>query len=232
MTDRFFLYLDLDNTLIDHSRAERQAFRETLMTVMGSDAQFDLILADYHRVNTQLWKDYAAYRITQDEVRHRRFSETLARFGLSHLESDFTRHYYLRYQQNWHEVPGAARLLDSLRPVTGRVGLLSNGFADIQREKLKTLGWEDRFDPVIYSEEAGFHKPDRRLFRIAEQACGFPPERIIYVGDSVESDVNGASEAGWLPVFFDYSGAGIKPEKAIASIGALDGLPDVLARLV
>lgn len=231
MSNRFFLYLDLDNTLIDHSRAERQAFRETLIAVTGSDEQFDPILADYHRVNTQLWKDYAAYRISQAEVRHRRFSETLSRFGLSHAESEFTTVYYERYRQNWHEVPGATRLLESLGLVTERLGLLSNGFADIQREKLKSMGWENRFDPVIYSEEAGFHKPDGRLFRIAEQACGFPPERIIYIGDSAESDILGASQAGWLPVFYDYSATGIIPEKAVASISALSDLPGVLDAL-
>lgn len=232
MKDGYFLYLDLDNTLIDHSRAERQAFRETLLAITGSVENFDIVLADYHRVNTQLWKDYAGYRISQEEVRHRRFSETLSRFDLAHTEAAFTRLYYERYRQNWHEVPGAGLLLNSLRSIFDRVGLLSNGFADIQREKLKSMGWEGWFDPVIYSEEAGFHKPDERLFRVAEQACGFTPERIIYLGDSPESDVLGASLAGWLPIYFDYSSAGNRPEKAVASISSLTDLPGVLENLI
>ena len=39
-------------------------------------------------------------------------------------------------------------------------------------------------------------KPDMAIFNKATQQAGYAPEQILYVGDSLSSDVDGALNAG------------------------------------
>lgn len=52
---------------------------------------------------------------------------------------------------------------------------------------------------LVDSGVAGIAKPDPRIFAPALVALGLPPERVLYVGDTVHADVRGARAAG-LPV--------------------------------
>ena len=101
---------------------------------------------------------------------------------------------------------------DSLVPVTGveemiaalrgryRVGLLTNGPTVAQRGKLSTLGWTDAFDTTVVTGELTAGKPDAAAFEALLDALGSTPEETVYVGDEVEADVRGASDAGLLVV--------------------------------
>lgn len=76
-----------------------------------------------------------------------------------------------------------------------RLGVLSNGVGDVQREKLRRHDLLDGFGTVVVSHDVGATKPDGRIFAAAE--ARLPAERYAYVGDSAEHDVGGAADAGW-----------------------------------
>ena len=58
-------------------------------------------------------------------------------------------------------------------------------------------------DCIIISEQVGFPKPDRRIFDQACRALDCSPADCIFVGDSWESDVLGASQAGMTPIWIN-----------------------------
>ncbi len=62
--------------------------------------------------------------------------------------------------------------LDELRAAGWRVGVATNGAADIQWAKLRATGIADRVDGAFVSEEAGARKPDVRHFALAAERCG------------------------------------------------------------
>jgi len=62
------------------------------------------------------------------------------------------------------------------------------------------LGLKEFFDPMVISGEVGFQKPDPRIFQHALERTGLLPADVLYVGDSVEHDVEGALAAGIRPV--------------------------------
>ncbi|MFB6193703.1 MAG: HAD family hydrolase [Halobaculum sp.] len=76
-----------------------------------------------------------------------------------------------------------------------RVGVLTNGVDEWQREKLAYHGLDEVVDAVVVSEEAGAHKPDREVFGLAADRLA-ADERWM-VGDDREADVEGARAAGW-----------------------------------
>lgn len=129
-------------------------------------------------------------------------------------------------------VPGALGLVRKLREGY-RVGLLTDGPAVAQRDKLATLGWTDAFDAVLISGELGVGKPDRRAFAALCAALRADPSRVVYVGDDPVRDVRGASEAGLLTV--QVLGPGDEPdERADATLRRDElaaRLPDVLREL-
>lgn len=59
-------------------------------------------------------------------------------------------------------------------------------------------GLRPRF--VLSAEEAGWYKPDARVYRLACRRLGVPPERVLFVAGSAY-DAAGARDAGLQAVF-------------------------------
>jgi putative hydrolase of the HAD superfamily len=59
---------------------------------------------------------------------------------------------------------------------------------------------------VIDSAAVGVAKPDPAIFRIALEAAGVPPDRVLHIGDTVGADVDGALAAGVRPLHLDPYG--------------------------
>ena len=91
--------------------------------------------------------------------------------------------------------PGVEAMLDDLR-TSYRVGLLTNGPVLAQRDKLVTLGWERAFDAALVTGELEAGKPDLRSFDAVLRELSVDPGEAVYVGDEVEADVFGATNAG------------------------------------
>lgn len=59
---------------------------------------------------------------------------------------------------------------------------------------------------VIDSAAVGVAKPDPAIFRIALDATGVAPDRVLHIGDTVGADVDGALAAGVRPLHLDPYG--------------------------
>ena len=54
---------------------------------------------------------------------------------------------------------------------------------------------------IFISEDIGFAKPDKSIFKAAEKA--FLSKDIHYVGDSFKNDIEGGYNAGWKTVWLN-----------------------------
>ena len=214
-----FVYFDLDDTLLDHRRAERDALADVAKTIWQSqtDGYTARVQDAYAEHNRELWHAYADGEITRDQLRELRFTHLIDRFSISGMSwRDLDVLYMKRYAQHWREVSGARaafELLASQMPV----GVITNGFADVQHAKLSRFPFiRDLSSAIVISEEVGFMKPDRRLFARAEAMAGVPGDQILYVGDSYRSDVLGAVQAGWTAAWYSDAPEVDLPERAFA----------------
>lgn len=116
------------------------------------------------------------------------------------------------------------------------LGVVSNGFPDVQYEKLRTLGIAPYFECVCLSEEMGIRKPDPRIFIEAAARLTKRPQDCLYVGDSYRDDVVGANGAGMQACWFRPGGAkenhkghqGDKGHQEYIEIAALDELLEMV----
>jgi len=198
------IFFDLDNTLFDHGKAERQTLR-TLHAALPALRHIDAttFLETYDEINTDLWRRMAQGEITGDELKPRRFQLTFEALGTTHPDyAELSRRYLTIYMQQICGVPHARDVLDALRP-RYKLGILSNGFPDVQRRKLRNLDFTSHFAVTVFSGDVGAMKPSPEIFRAAEKLAGISRDEVLYVGDSHESDVLGAKGAGWPVVFFN-----------------------------
>jgi putative hydrolase of the HAD superfamily len=77
-----------------------------------------------------------------------------------------------------------------------RLGVVTNGSTQSQRGKLRGLGIEHHFDPIVVSEEVGHHKPEFAIFRLALRHWDLPHAQVLFVGDDALKDIGGARAAG------------------------------------
>ena len=107
-------------------------------------------------------------------------------------------------------------------------GIVTNGFITLQRAKIQHHQLDSEVDFCLISEEAGYHKPDVRIFQQALALAGnIPPERAVFVGDTLTSDIAGACQAGIHPVFINPHDDQTPP----AGVPKIKSLSDLLTLL-
>ena len=163
-------------------------------------------LDSYHAVNDELWHLYSHGAITRDVLRTERFRRPLAEAGCDAAEAQemaarLDGVYLGMLAQMSGTVPGAHEVLRRLRPFYN-IGILSNGFAEVQYGKMATAGLSPLIDCVVLSDEIEVNKPDPRIFDYACRKAGTEPGSCLLVGDNPDTDICGAVGAGWKAVFF------------------------------
>ncbi len=211
-----FVFFDLDDTLLDHRQAERLALAD-LRAELPSLARIDPDTFDraYHEVNVTVWKEYGAGQLDKAQAKRARFDRLFDRLAIVGPDGEEVGDRYLEvYSRHWRPRPGA---LEAWTRIAGckPVGVMTNGFREIQEAKLGRFPEiAERSSATVISEVVGFMKPDRRIFEWAAAEIGKEPDRILYVGDSLHSDIRGGHAAGWHVAWIDGD-PGRAPEGAL-----------------
>lgn len=203
------IFFDLDDTLLDHKGAETRAL-EFVHDVFLPIAEVPLEhwIDAYKKVNKGLWELYGEGKITRKELHFRRFYEPMNQLGvgeelnkeqLKELAHVVGKDYMLNYRHHWEWIPGAKEVYYEIQKKYP-IGILTNGFAETQRLKMDYFQLWDTAETVVISEEVGVMKPNPKIFKHAQGSR--MPQDVLYVGDSLTSDVIGGSEAGWRTVWY------------------------------
>jgi putative hydrolase of the HAD superfamily len=112
----------------------------------------------------------------------------------------------------------AVPVLRSLRQRGFIVGVTSNWERWLD-DLLVTKEIRGLIDFTAISGSIGYEKPDRRIFDAAVAVSGVPAGSILHVGDSIESDLRGASAAGIRAVLLDRTGVHVGSD--LPRIGSL-----------
>lgn len=207
-----WIWFDLDDTLIDFHTNSRMALR-IIYDECGLNRFFhspDEWVGTYESHNLTLWARYSRAEITQEFLRVDRFATPLRPRWDRDEESlkEFSRKldpiYLTRLAEQTALIDGACEILAYLRAHDYNIGILSNGFKDVQHRKLTNTGLDRFVDLTVLSDDIGINKPDPRLYRHAMECASTPdPSLHVMIGDNRDTDIAGALAAGWKAVLFD-----------------------------
>jgi HAD superfamily hydrolase (TIGR01549 family) len=221
---------DLDGTLADTAAAERQAWPgvAALLASRVPGVDVDELHVRYYGVFERHWVDYISGRIDFREYRWRRLAEALEPWA--GVDDDLFEAYRREKRAGLERLRLFDDALATLRAVRGsglRVGLLTNGPSELQRQKVALTMLEPELDAVAISEEIGVAKPAAAAFERAAAMIGCSPADVAMVGDSPEADIAGAIGAGLPLAVLVTRGLDVAAAGATV-VEALDGLPTLL----
>ncbi len=114
---------------------------------------------------------------------------------------------FIRVRALFPRYPEVDALLEFLAP-RYKLGIVTNGIPDLQRDKLASSGLAESFVAVAISGEVDSGKPERPIFEFVLGELGVAASECVMVGDNPERDIAGASAMGMRSVFI---ARGFKP---------------------
>lgn len=183
----------------------------------------DFTPADYEQfqaVNKPLWVAYQNKEITAEGLQRTRFAQLAEQTG----QDPLVLNQELMAEMSWVSVP-LDNVREMLEALYGKVkmGIITNGFNALQQKRLQNTETERFFDLVIVSENVGAAKPAPQIFEAAFAEMGkVDKSRILMVGDTLSSDIQGGINVGIDTCWFNPAGiindTGIQPTYEIRSI--------------
>ena len=190
-----FIFIDLDDTILDFRRTEAAAIRATLSTLLAREPE-ERVIARYREINLEQWKALERGEVTRETLKTVRFERLFAEMGVS-ASPTMAQHLYEKNLSTGHLfIEGAPSLLHSLYEKYS-LYIVSNGTVSVQKSRIASAGIARYFHGIFLSEELGEVKPQKAFF----DACfakipEFSPERAVILGDSLTSDIQGGINAG------------------------------------
>jgi putative hydrolase of the HAD superfamily len=205
-SDLSAVIFDLDGTLCDYNMSVAEAMTAALSLVHRSD---DLI-GDPEQAASRyyaLWFEMEADHASTESLRDRIWVRLLSENGVDDrtLAQSLSRIYADLRANSLSLVDGARPLLADLGK-RYTLGLLTNGPSDLQWQKIDALGIRSSFGHILVSGDSGVHKPDRRVFATMLRYVRVAPEKAVYVGNSYQTDIIGAHDAGMWSVWVTADG--------------------------
>ena len=199
------IFFDLDETLIRHStpimvqlqavchqhladvsESRWETFHQHLMTNVGP-----------------LWKNIEAHQGRCEAEFISIFRSGLSAAGCdASLAEPMIKAFIASVVDSTGPADGAHAVLDQLAAAGIKTGIITNGFAFMQRPKVFAHGLAERVNFVLTSEDAGAHKPDARIFQMALAHVGAIAGDCWHVGDHRENDLAGSINAGLTGVLY------------------------------
>ncbi len=200
------LFFDLDNTIWDFNANSFDALYIALdkLKLLDQIGSYDAFFRIYIDVNDRLWDLYRQGLIQKKVLSIQRFEESFQRHGAPvKVGGGAVNDAYLAEMPlQTRLIEGARKILDHLH---GRyeVAIITNGFKEVQYDKIKNSELSKYFRKIFISEEVGAQKPRREIFEYALKSMNAPKKSSLMIGDSWDADIIGARDFGIDQIYFD-----------------------------
>lgn len=191
-----YLLFDLDNTLLDFTKAEEEAFKVTT-SKLGIEFSTE-VYRKYSQINDGLWKQLEKKEITLDFLKIERFRLLLVSLGYPQedetvrVAGDMRDCYISALAEQTFMIDGADEVLRALS-ARYKIYIVTNGISKIQRSRISRSSISDLVSDIFISEEMGCAKPSAEYFGAVLCKIGDSDRsKYLVIGDSLSSDCDGA----------------------------------------
>lgn len=195
------LFFDLDDTLWDFKANASAAFRiifQEFKAVLPNELTPDRFLEAYVPIAEQLWTKYGRGEIDQQTLRRLRTEMAFSAVGVHSAGwmKAFSDAYIECCPGLGQLFPGTHDVLTELQK-RYTLGLLTNGFPEVQAIKISTSGLDPYFEHIITTDKAQSRKPEQKIFDYALKQAGISEKEAVMIGDHYEIDIITPRDAGW-----------------------------------
>lgn len=228
MTPTFkHIFFDLDRTLWDFNANSREELTHLWSSYNLHQKGISLpneFIKIYEKVNEACWAKYRKNEITKEELRGKRFNDTLEYFGIKEegLAENIGTSYIENSPKRTILVDGSIDLLTYLNEKYN-LHIITNGFNEVQHLKLNNCKLTPFFKEIITSDEVGVLKPNPKVFEYALDKAKAKSEESIYIGDSFKIDIEGAKNVGMEAIFYNPN----KKEHTLSILGDVTHLKEI-----
>ena len=157
----------------------------------------------FQAVNKLLWVAYQNNEITAQDIQMRRFAKLAEQTGVDQIK--LNQELMAEMAKVSKPLDGVMEMLEALHPKV-KMGIITNGFTELQQQRLQNTQTEKFFDIVVVSEQIGVAKPDRKVFDYAfSQMDDLDKTKILMVGDTLASDILGGYNSGIDTCWFNHA---------------------------
>ena len=199
---------DIDNTMYDYDACNEIAIQTLKEYCMSA---FSICEETFYETFTKAQETIKRRTGSDCAANHNR----LIRFQcmLDFLHVPFSSYALKMYHVYWDTLidvmkpePGLMDLIKTLQKKQISIGIGSDMTAYIQYKKLEKLGVLDAVSQMTTSEETGVEKPAAHFFEVCTEKMKCRPEEIVFIGDSLRKDVQGACQYGMHGVWYHPKG--------------------------
>lgn len=221
-----FLFLDLDDTILDFQKAEHIALSKTLNSFGITPTE--AVCRRYSQINRAHWERLERKELTREQVLVGRFAQLFAELGIDADPAQAADRYAYNLGIGHYFLPGAREAVEALSKKY-KLYIASNGTVTVQSGRLKSADISHFFQDIFFSQAMGYEKPDARFFENAfARIPDFDRSRTMIVGDSLTSDILGGINAGIQTCWINPTGKpgrpDIRPDHILESITQLEAL--------
>jgi len=199
------IFFDLDHTLIDTKGQYQLAIPEVLQQLYGNHAPSDFYQR-FVKNNNRLFRLYDERQLTIAELRHQRFFETWAEYGVVRRPEEADEFQDLYDKTMGHTLrayEGTYPMLQQLG-ASHRIGIITNGSPDHMWHRMKIAKLDEFFSEqdVIVAQTIGPAKPHPAVYAAAVETYGATASECLMIGDNHPNDVEGARRAGLDAIWY------------------------------
>ena len=221
------VFFDLDHTLWDFERNSALTFG-LLFNKYKLDIDINSFLKVYVPINLEYWRLYRNESISKEYLRFNRLKDAFKKLNID-VSSDLINKLSYDYIENLpkfnHLIDGAHELLLYLKKKY-KLYLITNGFRNVQSNKLKNSGIGNFFLSIYDSESVGVKKPNPLIFNHALDDSGCIARESVMIGDSFEADIQGSLSVGMNAIH--YVNFGEKEHKECIIVNNLLSIKKIL----
>jgi HAD superfamily hydrolase (TIGR01509 family) len=197
--------LDLGETLVHLSRPWEEVFHANLeaiydyLTKLGLRMEFQVFADTFTRVfdDASAKADIYKVEIPMQEI----IAKVLRKSGLEILGVNLVQNAMMEFYrpeiEAWAPYPDTIKTLTALKADRFEMGLVSNAKSDWAVHAIvQKLDLEKFFDVIVTSAALRIRKPRAEIFNRALTVLGVKPPETVFVGDSLDLDIRGASSLG------------------------------------
>jgi putative hydrolase of the HAD superfamily len=205
------LFFDLDNTLWDFERNSKKAMEETfLFFKIQEQTDFESFFEIYSKHNTELWKRYRDKEVSKKELISKRFENSFADLNIVGIDPVKMNDHYLKVMPKQKELyDGVIEILEYLSKKNYQLFVITNGFREVQNEKMISSGLDHYFKKIFISEDVKSPKPGKEIFEYAIKSANAKKSKSVMIGDDWDVDILGAINFGIDAIHYINKGTDI-----------------------